>query len=521
VPPVSTARISLPDRYQVVRHLASGGMAAVWEAQDKLLGRSVAVKVLASNLSEDERARKRFQREARAAAGLSSHPHVVTIYDVGEHSGRVFMVMELMRGGSVADRLREGRHFSDDTALRWLREAAGALDAAHGAGVVHRDIKPANLLLDDHDRLAIADFGIARVAFDDQLTATGQVLGTAAYISPEQAVGDAATAASDRYALAVVTFELLTGTRPFQAEHFAAQARAHVEDDPPAASERDPDLPDGVDEVLDRGLAKDPDERWSSATEMVGALERALQAAPAAALPPTETTRRIAAPPPLPPSRRTGAGPAAAGRPPGGPSRRAGAAVIAGLAGVLLLAVLAFALLSGGDGGDPARDQTAAEQRQERRQEQRERERERDATPTAEPTQEATAAPTEEPAPEPTPDATSEPAGAPNLDRAADLQLQGFNARQAGDHETALARSQEAVEACGDERPLSPCGYALFEIGRALNRLGRPQEAIPYLEERVAYGDGSQEAQAELERARSQAGEGDNSGQGGGDGGSD
>ena len=245
VPPASTARITLPDRYRIVRHIANGGMAGVWEATDELLGRSVAVKVLASHLSEDDRARRRFEREARAAAGLSSHPHVVTIYDVGEYDGRAFMVMELMPGGTVADRLRAGRTIADETALRWLREAAGALDAAHDQGVVHRDIKPGNLLLDDRDRLAIADFGIARLALEDQLTATGQVLGTASYISPEQAVGEPATAASDRYALAVVAFELLTGSRPFQAEHFAAQARAHVEDEPPLATERDPSLPRG------------------------------------------------------------------------------------------------------------------------------------------------------------------------------------------------------------------------------------------------------------------------------------
>ena len=122
--------------------------------------------------------------------------------------------------------------------MRWLREAAGALDTAHEAGVVHRDIKPGNLLLDGHDRLAVADFGIARVAWEDQLTATGQVLGTAAYLSPEQALGEAATAASDRYALAVVAYELLAGARPFEAEHFAAQARAHVEDPVPPASSR-------------------------------------------------------------------------------------------------------------------------------------------------------------------------------------------------------------------------------------------------------------------------------------------
>src|SRR4051794_4009577 len=244
-------------------------MASVWEARDQILGRSVAVKVLARHLAEDDRARRRFEREARAAAGLSSHPHVVTIYDVGEHGGRAFMVMELMRGGTVGERLKAGRAIADDTALRWLREAASALDAAHEAGVVHRDIKPANLLLDEHDRLAIADFGIARLAMEDQLTATGQVLGTAAYISPEQAVGEPATPASDRYALAVVAFELLTGEKPFSAEHFAAQARAHVEDQPPLATERDPSLPRGVDAVLDRGMAKAPGDRWATATAMV------------------------------------------------------------------------------------------------------------------------------------------------------------------------------------------------------------------------------------------------------------
>src|SRR5690349_10002293 len=252
-------------------------MASVWEAHDELLNRDVAVKLLAPHLGEDERARKRFQREARAAAGLSSHPNVVTIYDVGEHDDRVFMVMEIMRGGSVADRLRSGDPIPHRTALRWLRDAGAALDAAHDAGVVHRDIKPANLLLDGNERLGVADFGIARVAWEDQLTATGQVLGTAAYISPEQAMGEAAAPASDRYALAVVAYELLTGARPFEAEHFAAQARAHVEDPvPPASSRAFADLSPAVDAVLERGLAKAPEDRWNTAVEFVDALERTL-----------------------------------------------------------------------------------------------------------------------------------------------------------------------------------------------------------------------------------------------------
>src|SRR4051812_48105218 len=268
MPPVTPERISLPERYRVVRHLANGGMASVWEAHDELLDRDVAVKVMAPHLGQDERARRRFQREARAAAGLSSHPNVVTIYDVGEHRDRVFMVMEIMRGGTLADRLRSGRSLSHERTLLWLGQAAAALDVAHDAGVVHRDIKPANLLLDEHDRLAVADFGIARLAWEDQLTLTGQVLGTAAYLSPEQAMGEAATAASDRYALAVVAYELLTGTRPFEAEHFAAQARAHVEDPVPPASESAPELSPAVDAVLERGLAKRPDDRWTSCAEL-------------------------------------------------------------------------------------------------------------------------------------------------------------------------------------------------------------------------------------------------------------
>ena len=476
-------------------------MAGVWEAFDELLGRPVAIKVLASHLSEDERARRRFEREARAAAGLSSHPHVVTIYDVGERDGRAFIVMELMRGGTVAERLKEGRAIADETALRWLREAAGALDAAHEAGVVHRDIKPGNLLLDDRDRLAIADFGIARLAMEDQLTATGQVLGTASYISPEQAVGEPATAASDRYALAVVAFELLTGEKPFRAEHFAAQARAHVEDQPPLATERDPSLPRGVDAVLDRGLAKAPGDRWATATAMVDALDRAM----GSSRPATEPTRPLAAVAPPPPGDRGGATAA----PPVERGRRGGAAwMLAGLAGVILVAVLAFLLLSGGDGDNPPpsadREPTATATAE--RTPDATREATPEATPeaTSEPAPEPTAEATPEATPTETPEATPESSGQSGLDRAADLQVQGFNARQAGDYERALTLSQQALEACGNAQQLSPCGFALFEVGAALNGLGRYEEAIPYLEQRLEqYGDNSSgEVERELKAAQ-------------------
>ncbi|HEU4659016.1 MAG TPA: protein kinase, partial [Capillimicrobium sp.] len=172
-------------------------MATVYAAEDTVLGRLVAVKVLASHFAADEGARERFGREARAAARVSDHPHVVTIYDIGEHEDVPFMVMEYFPGGTLADRLRSGDPIPRPLALTWLEDAASALDHAHRHGIVHRDVKPGNLLLDEHGGLGVADFGIARMANESgtQLTQTGQVLGTAAYLSPEQALGEPATAA--------------------------------------------------------------------------------------------------------------------------------------------------------------------------------------------------------------------------------------------------------------------------------------------------------------------------------------
>ena len=294
---VSRLNIELPERYRPLRHIANGGMASVWAAEDCLLGREVAIKVLAAHLAENERARIRFKREARTAAGLSTHPHAITIYDVGEHEGRSFIVMESLPGGSLADRLRDRQRIGRERALQWLRDAASALDAAHERGIIHRDVKPGNMLFDGQDRLVLADFGIARLAYDATVTTTGDVLGTAAYVSPEQADGRPAADASDRYSLAVVAYELLTGTRPFRAEHFAATARMHVEAAPDPPSQRDPSLPPAVDPVLLRGLAKDPAERWPTATVFVDALEDALFAP--APLEDDERTMPLPPPPPL------------------------------------------------------------------------------------------------------------------------------------------------------------------------------------------------------------------------------
>jgi serine/threonine-protein kinase len=546
MPSVSPDRISLPDRYRVVRHLANGGMASVWEAHDELLDRDVAVKLLAPHLGEDERARRRFQREARAAAGLSSHPNVVTIYDVGEHKNRVFMVMEIMRGGTLGDRLKSHEDVPHEKALRWLHEAAAALDTAHDAGVVHRDIKPGNLLLDNQERLAVADFGIARLAWEDQLTATGQVLGTAAYLSPEQAMGEAASAASDRYALAVVAYELLTGTRPFEAEHFAAQARAHVEDPVPPASSRSVDhLSKAVDAVLERGLAKDPKDRWGSSEEFVTALERTLEApestkptrmlgrrgkaGAASALAGDEAAARRARddrdgasrralddrdgdggwlPDERPPTRRVGgsgngrrAGAAVGGNGRGGgrgaavdePRRRSGAPLLAALAVVAVLAVAgAIALASRGGSSDnpgptakntPTATKTAKAHKTATATATDTPTPKPTDTPTAEPTPSATA--TNEPSSTPTPTATPDtPTGSP-----ASLQARGHSELLAGNLDSAVSTLKAAVDACGASTQVDPCAYAMYDYAVALVQSGRPADAIPVLQARLQRFD--------------------------------
>ena len=299
------ADLAFPHRYAPVRFLASGGMGSVWCAEDRVLGRRVAIKVLSPSFARDQAAVRRFKRESRAAGRLSGHPNIVTTYDIGETApsdgtpGRAFIVMEYLAGGTLAEALRADAVTPQDT-IRWLAQAAAALDYAHGQGVLHRDIKLANLLL-DHDRVVhVADFGIARLASEDTLTGADQVLGTAAYLAPERALGHGATAASDRYSLAVAAFELLVGRRPFIADNFTAVARQHVDDEPPPASRLNPALPPALDAVLSRGMAKRPEDRWPTALAFANAVEAALgETAPArprvarVSPPPWHDTRQV------------------------------------------------------------------------------------------------------------------------------------------------------------------------------------------------------------------------------------
>jgi serine/threonine-protein kinase len=485
MPHVTARQISLPERYRVVRHIANGGMASVWAAQDELLGRLVAVKVLAPGYAADAAATRRFKREARSAARVSDHPNVVTIFDVGEHEDHAFIVMEYCSGGTLSDRLRLPEPIPRAVALDWLDGAASALDHAHDCDIVHRDVKPGNLLLDGHGRLAVADFGIARLASDSSMTQTGQVLGTAAYLSPEQALGQPATAASDRYALAVVAYELLARRRPFLADHAAAQARQHIETPPPPATEGT-DLPPAVDGVLSRGLAKDPAARPATASALVADLRSVLDGHPEPAAEATTAAtsvaparfRREPTPPPAPPPR--GPRPAAAGGP-----RRRFPGLVAAAALVLVLAAVIAAIAGSGGGNDKtaATSSTAAKAPAKAK-----KKKPKKATTT--PAQTQPAAQTQAPAP------------AATDNRA--LAVQGHTLIAQGNPGAAIDVLSRAVQDC-PVATTDPCAYALFDLGHALRLAGRPGEAIPILQQRLQNPNQRDVVQRELDLAQAEA----------------
>jgi eukaryotic-like serine/threonine-protein kinase len=494
MPPVTKGRVSLPDRYRVVRHIANGGMASVWAAEDELLGRLVAVKVLSAGFAGDAAAASRFQREARAAARVSDHPHVVTIFDVGEHDGQAFIVMEHCAGGTVADRLRRPEPLPHPAAIDWLEGAASALDHAHSRDIVHRDVKPGNLLLDGSGRVAVADFGIARLATDSALTQTGQVLGTAAYLSPEQALGKQATAASDRYALAVVAHELLTRRKPFEGEHAAAQARHHIETPPPPASEGT-DLPTAVDPVLARGLAKEPSERPSTACGFVDDLRDALgdQSEPATAATAVAPVRfrRDPTPPPRTPPRGIAAAEAPRSRRP----------FLIALAALVFVLAAVIAAIAGGGGGAGKEGATSAAAKTSAK------------TTKAKQKKKAAPAPAQTQAP-----TQSQPPAQPTTDKRA-LALQGHSLIAQGNPAAAIDPLSRAVKDC----PVSttdPCAYALYDLGHALRLAGRPAEAIPVLQQRLQNPNQRGAVQQELELAQAAANGGETApGNGKGEGG--
>jgi serine/threonine protein kinase len=243
---------TIAGRYRLLEPLGRGAMSSVWLAHDDELDRRVAVKLLAPRAD-----RTRFEREARAAAALS-HPNISALYDYGEADGKPYMVLEYLPGGSLEERLREPRPLADADALRIASELAAGLAHAHDRGLVHRDLKPANVLFDAEGRAKIADFGIARMGDAGTLTEAGTVLGTASYISPEQASGEPAGPASDVYSFGVIVFRMLTGRLPFVATNAMELVRMHRDDPPPAVSDLRRDAPSVLETIATAALAKDP-----------------------------------------------------------------------------------------------------------------------------------------------------------------------------------------------------------------------------------------------------------------------
>ena len=266
-------------RYRVISRLGSGGMAEVYLAQDLLLGREVAVKVLHHHFAEDQEFVERFRREASSAAALS-HPNIVAIFDRGEWDGTYYIAMEYVAGRSLKMIVREGGALDPALAIDIVVQILRAAQSAHKRGVIHRDLKPHNVILDEEGRARVTDFGIARAGASD-MTLTGSIMGTAQYLSPEQAQGHAVSGASDLYSVGVILYELLTGMVPFEGETAVAIAFKQVSAAPRPPSELNPALPASLDAVVLRALAKDPAERYADAGELIAALTRERYALPA------------------------------------------------------------------------------------------------------------------------------------------------------------------------------------------------------------------------------------------------
>jgi serine/threonine-protein kinase len=277
--------VLLAERYELDRPISGGGMGAVWRAVDRRLDRPVAVKLLRRELAADPAFVERFRREARAAGALS-HANVAGVFDYGEHDGQAFIVMELVEGENLAERLARGGPLPWPRAVAIAEQVARALAAAHAHGLVHRDVKPANVLLGDGldpPTVKVTDFGIARSDHSVTLTGTGALLGSAGYVAPEQASGARVGPAADLYGLGCVLFEMVTGSPPYRGETAVALATQHVSAPVPNPRELRPELPGAVAAIILKALRKDPAERFPTAAAMADALAGALPGAAARA----------------------------------------------------------------------------------------------------------------------------------------------------------------------------------------------------------------------------------------------
>jgi serine/threonine protein kinase len=290
-------------RYRLLELIGEGGMGQVFKAHDAVIGRDVAIKVLPPEMATLPGYQERFRREAQVAARLTE-PHIIPIHDTGEIDGRLYLVMPIIEGIDVQTLLAREGPMTPPRAVHVIRQLAAALNVAHRNGLVHRDIKPSNALMTADEHVYLIDFGIAHDASATRMTQTGMMVGTFSYMAPERFLAGTVDARADVYALTCVLHECLTGARPFPGDSMEQQIAGHLTMEPPKPSAVNPAIPPGFDEVIARGMAKQPHDRYQTAAELAAAAQHALTAAPAPPPPPTLVDERRPPPPTLVDERR-------------------------------------------------------------------------------------------------------------------------------------------------------------------------------------------------------------------------
>jgi eukaryotic-like serine/threonine-protein kinase len=469
-------------------------MASVLLCEDERLGRQVAVKRLHADSPVD--VAQRFDREARLGASLN-HPNLVSVFDTATDDEGVLIVMEYVDGETLSKKLRRGP-LRPEEVRKIVLDLGDALDHAHAQGVIHRDVKPGNVLIREDGMTKLADLGIATASDGTRITRSGIVLGTAAYMAPEQLDGREIGPPADIYALAAIAFEALSGRRPREGRTPMEIAHRMANDGPPDLSEAWPRAPKAAVQVLKRGMALDPEDRPASAGELARELAEALDQAQ---VPPTRPTRRL---------RRSAAAPvAAAADTDGGPStptaapavsslrpRRRRPGMLALMLAIAFIALAAAAIVGAVSGGDDhgssqsAKPTPAAPKNT-------------DTTKKKEPAKKKSEPKQEESAPAP----ANKDTGSYDPARGAALNSQGFALMNQGDYDQAISILQQAVDSFPPGTNDLNYAYALFNLGKSLRLAGQPDKAIPILEQRLEIPNQTETVQHELDLAKQQAGQ--------------
>ena len=466
-------------------------MATVYLAEDERLGRKVAVKRLHSDSPED--AAQRFEREAKVGASLS-HPNLVTVFDTVADDEGVLIVMEYVAGENLAELMARER-VPAEQAVSILRQVAGALDHAHQAGVVHRDIKPANILISPDGKAKLVDLGIATASERTQITQAGTVLGTPSYMAPEQLEGGTITKAVDIYALGAVAFELLSGNKARQGRTPVEIAHQIANEPVPDIREAWSDAPPAAAAALQKAMSREPEDRPRSAGQLARSLDDAFKATqPATTRPLPEPTQRFDPPTPTPTPRPAVAAPPPRRRTPPAATTRRGAPrwlPVAVLIAALLVAGGAIAAITSG-GDDPGTAAVAPTSKAPAKKHKAKKKTTTQAQQTQSQPTESQSQTTQAPA------ASSGDPG--------QMQLQAHNLISQGKYDEAIALDKKVVDQ-GSGTGLT-YAYALYDLGHALRLAGRPDEAIPILEQRMKINNQRDVVKAELEQAKRDAGKG-------------